>query len=97
MGFPSPAQDYVEKSLSLNELCILHPSATFFMRADSVCLRAGIFKGALLVIDCDVHTKHVIVVIAEIDGQLAIRRLQTSPCPALERLDGSDTTDSDRY
>ncbi|WP_458576044.1 hypothetical protein [Aliamphritea spongicola] len=28
-GFPSPAQDYVERSLDLNELCIQHPAATF--------------------------------------------------------------------
>lgn len=33
-GFPSPAADYVERSLDLNELCINHPAATFFVRAD---------------------------------------------------------------
>ena len=29
-GFPSPAEDYVEKTIDLNELCIQHPAATFF-------------------------------------------------------------------
>ncbi len=30
-GFPSPAQDYIEQTLDLNELCIQHPAATFFL------------------------------------------------------------------
>ena len=33
-GFPSPAQDYVERTLDLNELCIKHPAATFFVRLE---------------------------------------------------------------
>ena len=33
-GFPSPAQDYVERTLDLNELCIKHPAATFFVRVE---------------------------------------------------------------
>lgn len=33
-GFPSPAQDYIEQILDLNELCISHPAATFFVRVE---------------------------------------------------------------
>jgi SOS-response transcriptional repressor LexA len=33
-GFPSPADDFVEKSLDLNELMVKHPAATFFVRAE---------------------------------------------------------------
>lgn len=33
-GFPSPAQDYVEQTLDLNELCIKRPAATFFVRVE---------------------------------------------------------------
>ena len=32
-GFPSPADDYVEKNLDLNELLVQKPAATFFVRA----------------------------------------------------------------
>ena len=32
-GFPSPAQDYVEKRIDLNELLVQHPSATYFVKA----------------------------------------------------------------
>lgn len=35
-GFPSPATDYVEKMLDLNELCVQHPAATYFLRATAI-------------------------------------------------------------
>ena len=44
-GFPSPAQDYVEQTLDLNELCIKRPAATFFVRVDGdSMIDAGIFS-----------------------------------------------------
>ncbi len=51
-GFPSPAQDYVEKRIDLNELLVQHPSATYFVKAagDSM-IDAGIDEGDLLVVD----------------------------------------------
>ncbi|MEB5957949.1 LexA family transcriptional regulator, partial [Escherichia coli] len=33
MGFPSPAQDYVEQRISLDQRIITRPAATYFMRA----------------------------------------------------------------
>nr|CDM08065.1 DNA polymerase V subunit [Erwinia amylovora] len=51
-GFPSPAQDYVEEMLDLNDLCIRHPSATYFVRASGNSMTdAGIKDGDLLVVD----------------------------------------------
>lgn len=41
-GFPSPAQDYVEASLDLNDLCIRHRSATYQVRRKTPSFRAGI-------------------------------------------------------
>lgn len=32
-GFPSPAQDYTEQTIDLNQLCVAHPAATYFVRA----------------------------------------------------------------
>uniref|UniRef100_UPI003AEFD423 S24 family peptidase n=1 Tax=Kluyvera georgiana TaxID=73098 RepID=UPI003AEFD423 len=51
-GFPSPAADYVEQRIDLNELLIQHPSATYFVKAsgDSM-IEAGISDGDLLVVD----------------------------------------------
>ncbi len=51
-GFPSPAVDYVEKTLDLNELCIQHPATTFFVRVQGESMtEAGIFPGDVLVVD----------------------------------------------
>ncbi|MDR6349093.1 S24 family peptidase [Pantoea sp. SORGH_AS_0659] len=38
-GFPTPAQDYVEKELDLNELCIRRRASTFFVRASGNSMR----------------------------------------------------------
>lgn len=45
-GFPSPAQDYVEQRIDLNELLINHPSATYFVKAAGDSMKdAGIGEG----------------------------------------------------
>ncbi|MCW8354598.1 hypothetical protein N5P32_01180 [Marinomonas pontica] len=52
-GFPSPTQDFVEKSLYLNEFCVAHPSATFYVRAQgNLIIDVGIYLGDVLVVDC---------------------------------------------
>lgn len=51
-GFPSPAQDYIEKGIDLNELCINHPAATYFVMATGMSMvDAGIYEGSMLVVD----------------------------------------------
>lgn len=35
-GFPSPAQDYVEQRLDLNQLCVKRPAATYFVRVEGI-------------------------------------------------------------
>lgn len=87
MGFPSPAQDYVDAPLSLDELCIRRKAATYMMRADSTMLHAGIFKDAILVVDASQKAVHGSIVVAEVDGCRYIRRLHLYPQPGLERLD----------
>ncbi|HBU9965186.1 LexA family transcriptional regulator, partial [Citrobacter freundii] len=51
MGFPSPAADYVETRISLDQQLISQPAATYFMRASRSHFREGIIQGALLVVD----------------------------------------------
>lgn len=78
-GFPSPADDYMEGSLDLNEHVIKHPSATYFVRASGDSMNgAGIFNGDLLVVDRSLEPVHGKVVIAEVNGQLAVKRLLKS-------------------
>lgn len=79
-GFPSPAQDYIEQTLDLNELCILHPSATYFVRAvgDSM-IGAGIFSGDILVVDRALTAAHGDIVIASLHGEMTVKQLATRP------------------
>ncbi len=75
-GFPSPADDYIEASLNLNEYIIQHPSSTFFVRASAhSMINAGIFSGDLLVVDKSLTPTHGRIIIAAIDGELTVKRL----------------------
>ncbi|PCI41969.1 MAG: hypothetical protein COB46_01965 [Rhodospirillaceae bacterium] len=76
-GFPSPAEDYVEGSLDLNEHLIRHPAATFIVRVEGESMRgAGIFPGDLLVVDRSVEPRDGHVVIAAVEGELTVKRLK---------------------
>ena len=79
-GFPSPATDYCESRLDLNELCVKHPAATYFVRAqgDSM-IDAGIFPGDVLVVDRSITAQHGDIVIAALNGELTVKRLETRP------------------
>ncbi|MBY0544487.1 MAG: translesion error-prone DNA polymerase V autoproteolytic subunit [Gammaproteobacteria bacterium] len=75
-GFPSPADDYIEARLNLNELLIKHPAATFFLRVrgDSM-IGAGIYDGDILIVDKSIPASVGKIVIAAIDGELTVKRL----------------------
>ena len=74
-GFPSPADDYLEGALDLNEHLVREPAATFFVRArgDSM-VGAGIHDGDLLVVDRSEEARNDSVVIASINGELTVKR-----------------------
>lgn len=83
-GFPSPAQDYVEKELDLNELCIRRRASTFFVRASGNSMQdLGLFDGDVMVVDRAEEAAHHDIVIAEVDGEFTVKRLQLQPCLAL--------------
>ena len=75
-GFPSPADDYIEDYLDLNEYLIKHPAATFMVRAsgDSM-INASINSGDILVVDRSIEPSHGKIIIAAIDGELTVKRL----------------------
>ncbi|MCF7793364.1 MAG: translesion error-prone DNA polymerase V autoproteolytic subunit [Candidatus Cloacimonetes bacterium] len=75
-GFPSPAQDYIEDTLDLNEFLVAHPSATYFVRVDGFSMTgAGIFSGDILIVDRSLEPAHKKIVIAIVDGELTVKRL----------------------
>ena len=75
-GFPSPADDYVESRLSLDEHFVQRPEATFFLRVqgDSM-VGAGIHDGDLLIVDKSLEPRHGSIVIAEVHGELTVKKL----------------------
>jgi len=76
-GFPSPADDYVEKTLDLNELLIQKPAATFFVRAQGESmLGAGIHPNDILVVDRSLEAVPGKIVICALNGELTVKRLE---------------------
>ncbi len=74
-GFPSPAEDYLEGTLDLNELFIHRPSSTYIVRvAGDSMVDAGIYEGDLLVVDRSLDPKNNDIVIAEVDGEFTVKR-----------------------
>lgn len=75
-GFPSPADDYIEGRLSLDDHLVRHKESTFFMRvAGDSMVGLGIFDGDLLVVDRAMPATHGSVVIAVVDGEFTVKQL----------------------
>lgn len=76
-GFPSPAEDFVEGKLDLNEKLIEHPSSTFFVRVTgNSMLGANIMDGDILIVDRSIEASNNKIVIAVIDGELTVKRFR---------------------
>lgn len=74
-GFPSPADDYIEGRLSLDEHLIQNRDSTFFVRAKgNSMMGAGIFDGDLLVVDKSLTPSSGDIVIAVVDAELTVKR-----------------------
>jgi len=75
-GFPSPADDYMEGTLSLDGHFVTRPEATFFLRVqgDSM-VGVGIHDGDLLIVDKSLEPRHGSIVIAEVHGELTVKKL----------------------
>ena len=81
-GFPSPAADYVEQRIDLNELLVSHPSSTYFVKA-------GISDGDLLVVDSSRTAEHGDIVIAAVEGEFTVKRLQLRPTVQLNPMNSA--------
>ena len=76
-GFPSPAEDYLEVPLDLNEFLVQNKAATFLMRVDGDSMRdAGILDGDLLVVDRAAKPVTGSVVVVALNGEYTVKRLR---------------------
>lgn len=76
-GFPSPAADYEESKLDLNEHLVRNPAATFFVRVSGDSMTgAGIHDGDLLIVDRSLNPKDKNVVLAVLNGEFTVKRIR---------------------
>ncbi|MCW8037964.1 LexA family protein [Acinetobacter entericus] len=75
-GFPSPAQDYIDKKLDLNEHLIHNINATFMVRVNSLSMiNIGLDINDELIVDRSLEAKHRDIVIALVDNDFTVKRL----------------------
>lgn len=75
-GFPSPAEDYIEERLDLNDKLIRNKEATFLLSVQGDSMKdAGIMDGDILVVDRSIAPQDGKIVIAALDGELTVKRL----------------------
>lgn len=73
-GFPSPAEDYIETEIDMNDYLIEHPAATFFLRVSGESMvQAGIFHNDLIVVDSSKNPHNGDIVVAEVDGGFTVK------------------------
>ena len=77
-GFPSPADEYVEKGLDLNHYLVGNKAATYFFRVvgDSM-IGAHIYDGDMLVVDRSIKPKYGHIVLAVVNNEYTVKRLYT--------------------
>jgi DNA polymerase V len=76
-GFGAAADDYMERGIDLNEQLILNKPATFFLKMNSeAMIDEGIFNGDILIVDRSVKAANDKIIVAIVDGELLVRRLQ---------------------
>ncbi|ACV68190.1 LexA family protein [Desulfohalobium retbaense] len=75
-GFPSPADDHLDRPLDLHEYLISNEAATFMVRVSGDSMSgAGILDGDILVVDRSLSPRTGHIVVAVLDGELTVKRL----------------------
>jgi DNA polymerase V len=74
-GFPSPAGDYVEREIDLNDWLITNRLATYIVRVEGDSMASEIHSGDRLIVDRSIEPRHGDVVVACVDGEMTVKRL----------------------
>lgn len=75
-GFPSPAADFDESKISLDNVLVKNREATFYAKASgNSMIRAGIDDGDVLVIDRSLEPQNNKIAVCFIDGEFTIKRI----------------------
>lgn len=67
-GFPSPAADFVQNTISLDEVLLKHPEATYLNRVGGDSMYPEYLKGDLLIIRSDIDPRHLDDVVVSVNN-----------------------------
>lgn len=75
-GFPSPATDFSQKRIDLNDHLFINRESSFLFRVmgDSM-INIGIFEGDTIIVDRSIEPRHRHIVLAIIDEEFTVKRL----------------------
>ncbi|RXJ72871.1 peptidase [Veronia nyctiphanis] len=97
-GFESPAGDYRQLPLSLDELLVEHPSATFIGRASGESMQGvGIFDGDILIVDRHVTARDGDVIVANFNGEFVCKLLDVTHRLLLSANEGYPSVHINRH
>ena len=75
-GFPSPAEDYLEDKINLQQVLIRNPTATYLLRVRGESMRdARLHDGDIIVVDRSLKPSHGHIIIGVVDGEFTVKRL----------------------
>ena len=78
-GFPSPAENFMEGEIDLNNILITNPTSTYYVRVFGDSMKdIGIMSGDLLIVDRSLEITNNCIVVAYIDGEFTVKRIKKS-------------------
>lgn len=76
-GFPSPAADFDGSRISIDQVVVKNPTATFYAKANgNSMIGAGIDDGDILVIDKSIEPQDGKIAVCFIDGEFTVKRIK---------------------
>lgn len=78
-GFPSPADDHLGTRIDLNKILLPHPDCTYLARVRGTSMDGApshIRDGALMAVDCSLTPQPGNIVVAAVDGEFTVKRLE---------------------
>ena len=102
-AFDTPGDDYSQPAIDLNEQLVKNKTTTFFMRVNSdAMIGSGIHKGDVVIVDRSVPSKSGKVIIALLDGEMLIRRLDITEgkkrlIPSTKKLSAIEINDTHTF
>ena len=75
-GFPSPAADYTQQRIDLNNHLIRNKDATYLFRVKGESMiNVGIYENDILLVDRSINPKHDHIILAQLNNEFTVKRL----------------------